>query len=93
MTYEDLITKFKALSDPNRLKIVQLLSEECKCVCKIEESLGLSQNLVSHHLKVLKNAGLVEVCKCGNWRNYSLKKEVIEQVKNQLENFLITQNV
>ncbi len=72
-----LAKKFKALAEPNRLKILQLLLSGEMCVCHIEEALELPQNLVSHHLKVLKDEGFINVCKCGKWRHYSLNKKAI----------------
>ncbi|EKD48084.1 MAG: Arsenical resistance operon repressor [uncultured bacterium] len=75
--FKKLARQFKVLSDPNRLKILHLLSSGEKCVCHIEGALGLDQNLVSHHLKVLKNEGFINVCKCGKWRHYSLNKKSI----------------
>jgi ArsR family transcriptional regulator len=68
-----LAGQFKALSDPTRLSIVNSLAnrEEC-CVCEFQH-LGLSQPTISHHLKVLREAGLVEVArKRGTWTFYRL---------------------
>ncbi|MDD3006708.1 MAG: metalloregulator ArsR/SmtB family transcription factor [Candidatus Pacebacteria bacterium] len=62
----------KVVAEDNRLKILCLLKEGELCVCKIIEHLGLSQSLVSHHLKVLKDAGLIEDSKRGLWVYYSL---------------------
>ena len=52
---------FKILGDENRWKILKLLAKKPVCVCKIEAKLGLHQNLVSHHLKVLKEAGFITI--------------------------------
>ncbi|MHB0871196.1 MAG: ArsR/SmtB family transcription factor [Chloroflexota bacterium] len=56
---EELLTALQALADPNRLRIVLMLRQREQCVCRLTESLGLSQGTVSHHLGVLKRAGLV----------------------------------
>ncbi|MCK8603779.1 ArsR/SmtB family transcription factor [Desulfoferrobacter suflitae] len=60
----------KALSDPNRVKIVKLLQRRSLCVCEIQSLLGVSQPTVSNHLKVLEEAGLLAYQKDGLWVNY-----------------------
>ena len=79
-----MIDVFKALCDENRVKIVKLLSSKPKCVCEIEKALRLKQNLVSHHLSVLKEAGLVENCRCGKNNYYSLNNKKLDKVAKQL---------
>lgn len=69
---QGFIKIMKALSDPNRVKIVKMLQHRTLCVCEIQNALGISQPNVSNHLKVLENAGLVESLKDGLWMNYSL---------------------
>jgi ArsR family transcriptional regulator len=63
---------FKALGDPIRLKIIEFLRNGEKCVCEIIPYVGVTQPLVSRHLKILKNSGLVKVRKEGNRRYYSV---------------------
>ena len=63
---------FKALGDRSRLRIINMLSEKAMCVCEITEVLGLSQSTVSSHLRVLKEAELVEDEKDGLWVEYHL---------------------
>lgn len=60
----------KALSDPNRVKIVKMLQRRFLCVCEIQTALGLAQSTVSKHLKVLEEAGLITYTKDGQWVNY-----------------------
>ena len=67
---------FKALSDVNRLKIIDLLSYEEKCGCKILEHFNFTQPTLSHHMKVLIECGLVEARKCGTWSYYKIKKGI-----------------
>jgi len=62
----------KALSDPNRVKIVKLLQQKVMCVCELQGALGIAQPSVSKHLKILEEAGLVEYQKDGLWVNYYL---------------------
>ena len=79
--FEDLSTRFKALADPTRLAIVnRLASREVACVCEFE-TLGLSQPTISHHLRVLREAGLVEVArKRRTWVFYRLVPEAVESL-------------
>lgn len=62
----------KALSDPNRVKVMKMLGVRPLCVCEITAILGLAQPTVSKHLKVLEAAGMVESWKEGSWVNYRL---------------------
>jgi len=62
----------KALSDPNRVKIIKLLQLKYMCVCELQGALNLAQSTVSKHLKILEEAGLVDYKKEGLWVNYHL---------------------
>lgn len=76
---------FKAPSDVNRLKIVQLLKERELCACELTLALSNSQSTVSHRLSVLKNAGLIKEKKEGKWSYFRLSEgaiiELLKQVK------------
>lgn len=63
----------KALAEPMRWRIVELLAVEELCVCHLVEELGVAQPLVSHHLKVLRDAGLVESSRFRYWTYYRLR--------------------
>ncbi len=80
--YEKL---FKALGDKSRLRILKMLELRPMCVCEIRYILKLSQPTVSGHLKVLKEAGLVEDKKNGLWVTYRIKKD---RLNNGVLNFL-----
>jgi ArsR family transcriptional regulator len=70
---KSFIKIMKALSDPNRVKILKLLQHKSNmCVCELKSLLHIAQPTVSKHLKVLEEAGLVEYRKDGLWVNYSL---------------------
>ena len=69
---KDFIKIMKALSDPNRVKIVKMLQYKLMCVCEIREALQIAQSSVSKHLKILEEAGLVDFKKDGLWVNYHL---------------------
>ena len=70
--YESNVKILKALSDPNRLKIIDLLSYGEKCACEILESFQFTQPTLSHHMKVLIDCGLVKVRRDGIWNLYNL---------------------
>ena len=74
--YEVVMKSFvkvmKALSDPNRVKIIKLLQIKYMCVCELQGALNLAQPTVSKHLKILEEAGLVDYKKEGLWVNYFL---------------------
>ncbi len=69
---KDFVKVMKALSDPNRVKIVKMLQHKTMCVCEIQAALQIAQPSVSKHLKILEDAGLVISCKEGMWVNYHL---------------------
>jgi len=72
-----------ALADPVRLRIVSMLlaaPEGSSCGCDLEDPLGLSQPTVSHHLKVLREAGLVEGERQGRWVHYRVVPERLEEI-------------
>jgi ArsR family transcriptional regulator, arsenate/arsenite/antimonite-responsive transcriptional repressor len=77
---ERLAEQFKALGDPTRLAIVNQLagSGEC-CVCNLEP-LGLSQPTISHHLKILRDAGIVESTRRGTWAYYRLVPGAVDSL-------------
>ena len=72
---KEFIRVMKALSDPNRVKIIKMLEKKELCVCELTAALGLAQPTVSKHLKQLEDAELVVSRKDGPWVNYSLAIE------------------
>jgi len=70
----------KAIAEPLRLRIVQLLSDEELCVCHLVEALDAAQPLVSHHLRVLRDAGLVETDRYRYWTYYRLRPEALAEL-------------
>ncbi len=69
---KEFIKVMKALSDPNRVKLMKLLQKREMCVCEIRAALEIAQPTASKHLKILEDAGLVSRKKEGLWVNYSL---------------------
>jgi ArsR family transcriptional regulator, arsenate/arsenite/antimonite-responsive transcriptional repressor len=91
VTQEELVEIFKALSDPTRFAILGLLQKKSSsrcgpvgigekglCACDVESAVGLSQAAVSHHMGILRRAGLVTAQKRGRWTFYRRNDEVIE---------------
>lgn len=70
--YEINAKIFKTLSDPNRLKIIDMLSCSEKCACDILEYFDFTQPTLSHHMKALMDSGLIRCRKDGLWSYYSL---------------------
>lgn len=72
---------FKALGDPKRAMIVDMLSCGELCACKILEKFEMSQSTLSHHMKLLRACGLVKAREEGKWTYYSLDTQAIERTK------------
>jgi ArsR family transcriptional regulator len=80
-----LADRFKALGDPTRLAIVnQLAGAEEVCVCHLVPDAGLSQPTISHHLKLLRDAGLVTSERRGTWAYYRLVPEAVAELADAL---------
>lgn len=78
----DYAAKFQVLADPLRLKILLLLREGEKCVCELVDAIQEKQPLVSYHLKLMTDAGLVLKRKEGTWAYYKLSMDVQQWVIN-----------
>src|ERR687888_940752 len=82
---DQLAATFKALADPTRVAIVNHLSAADEvCVCNLTAAFELSQSTISHHLKILREAGLVESSRRGTWAYYRLVPEAIEALRGAL---------
>lgn len=72
---------FKALGDENRLRIINLISSQGEiCACRILDELDIAQPTLSHHMKLLRDAGLVKARKQGRWMHYSMDESAIEEI-------------
>ena len=85
MNKMDVALICKALSDSNRLEIVQMLSEGEKCGCKLLERFEITQPTLSHHMKTLVESGMVNDRKEGKWHYYSLNTETFSEFKKYIE--------
>jgi len=88
---DHLVIYLKALADPNRLRIFNLLMEGSQCNCELGENLGLPPNLISHHLALLRQIGLVTAERHptdARWIIYSVNREVLSELNAALQTLL-----
>lgn len=79
-TPAQVATWFHALADETRVQIVEMLSHKERCVCELEQVLGVAQSRLSFHLKVLKDAGLLADRREGRWMYYNLQRDTLDQI-------------
>ena len=85
-----MVTLLRALGEETRLKIVYLLCQEEMCVCELMEKLHLSQPTVSHHVKILKQAGFLHDRRIAKWTFYSLQKESFFKIEDLLSKEILS---
>jgi len=78
---EPMVSRLQALADHNRLRILDALRGGERCVCWLTESLDLGQPLLSHHLKVLREAGFVSGRRDGRWVYYAIIPEALSEIE------------
>jgi ArsR family transcriptional regulator, arsenate/arsenite/antimonite-responsive transcriptional repressor len=82
---DQLAAQFKALADPTRIAIINCLSAADEvCVCNLTDTFELSQPTISHHLKILREAGLVTSSRRGTWAYYRLVPEAVAALRGAL---------
>ena len=84
----ELVRVFKALADKNRLRILKMLQHKKMCVCELSAALGITRPSVSRHLSLMKDAGLVQDERNGQWIDYSLCEEKINEYASILQSHL-----
>ena len=93
-TKEELADVFSALADPLRLRLLEILpkaeSPEPICVCDLAKKLGVSQPNASHHLKILRSAGLIRCHKAGGFSYYQVDPERVKAVLEQMGQELVS---
>jgi ArsR family transcriptional regulator, arsenate/arsenite/antimonite-responsive transcriptional repressor len=89
----DDLAALQAVAEPNRARIVTLLSHGEHCVCDVGDALGLSTALVSHHLRVLRNSGLLRERPAGRWTFYSLDVERLAGLRGAITALLTPTDV
>ena len=82
--YNDTVKIFKAFCDENRLKILEQLRTGEKCACKLLDELQITQPTLSHHMKLLCDADIVQGRKDGKWVHYSINPEGAKRAKELL---------
>jgi len=91
-----LADRLKVLADPTRLAVLDLLMQGVQCNCYLGDRLGLTMNLISHHLKVLREANLVDVEHDpfdARWMYYSVNQKELAELREQLSAFLDPQRI
>lgn len=89
LTDKQVAVIFKAMSDENRIRIMKLLRSGEKCACKLLEELNISQPTLSHHMKILCDAGLVTGRREGKWTHYSICREGADSAVGLLRDLLM----
>ena len=85
MNYDELSDVLKVIADPNRLKILELISCEGLKACEILEYFHFSQPTLSYHMKLLYSSGLVHKSRQGRWIFYRLNDQRVDQVKEMFQ--------
>ena len=84
MLREEVAVICKAMSDANRLRIIEMLTQGERCGCELLEELQVTQPTLSHHMKVLSDCGLVSSYKEGKWHHYSINCGKFKEFKNYI---------
>lgn len=93
MTREDVAKICKAMSDANRLKVIEMLTQGEKCGCDLLEELQVTQPTLSHHMKILSDCGLICSYKEGKWQHYSINCEKFKEYKNYISSITCCESV
>lgn len=88
MDYSKVSKILKAIAEPNRLQILDMISTGEKCACDLLDSFHFTQPTLSYHMKVLIGAGIVTARKEGSWQYYSLVSENIEELQELMSQIL-----
>jgi len=89
--FNEAAALFKILADPNRLRIIAMLMQGDSCNCELNEKLGLPANLLSHHLRILRQAGLISSRRDvidGRWIYYAVDRQNVAYWHSWLQSFL-----
>ena len=83
------IALLQAVADPVRWAVLAMLAEAPRCVCKLQEQVPIAGNLLSYHLKVLREAGLVTTSRRGRWIDYALADDAPARMRAALPGALV----
>lgn len=81
---ERSLAVLQAVADPIRWAVLEQLATQRQCVCDLQEKTAVAPNLLSYHLKVLRDVGLVTTARRGRWIDYSLATDAGEQMRSAL---------
>ena len=84
----ELIQVLKAVADKNRIRIIKMLEKKKMCVCELSAVLEITQPSVSKHLSILNNAGILKDERNGQWIDYSINNETINQYAPAIKNII-----
>lgn len=87
--YTAFIPIFKALSDETRMRIIEMLSEGELCACELLQAFSITQPTLSYHMKILSESGLIFAVRSGAWMRYSLKPDMISEIKQFLDDLTV----
>lgn len=96
MEIEEIAQCLKALSDPKRMLLLDLIRSGIQCNCEFAQSLGLPANLISHHLRILKKSGLVKIERDpedARWIYYTINQQIYRDLRDYLEIFFDTSRI
>jgi len=85
---KELIQVLKAVADKNRIRIIKMIEKKKMCVCELSAVLKITQPSVSRHLSILNNAGILKDERNGQWIDYSLDDERINQYAPVIKNII-----
>ena len=80
----------QAVADPVRWTVLAMLADAPRCVCNLQEQIPIAGNLLSYHLKVLREAGLVTTSRRGRWIDYTLAEDAPQRMRAALPGALVT---
>ena len=84
------VVVLQAVADPVRWTVLTMLADRPRCVCKLQEQIPIAGNLLSYHLKVLREAGLVTTSRRGRWIDYALAKDAPQRMRAALPGALVS---
>ena len=87
----DLVTFSRALADPTRSRIVNLVMKDALCVCELAEILGMPQSSVSSHVQIIRKAGLLDSEKCEKWTYFRIAPEYRKLIKSLMVFFVVAE--
>jgi ArsR family transcriptional regulator len=95
-SYEKFLKQLRAVAEPNRLQILDLIMSGVQCNCNLGDSLKIKPNLISHHINILEDAGFITLMRDpidARWVYYSINKAELEEFKKLMDEFFNSSRV